>query len=304
MSEGWKSEFCWSFSLRAHFESCRRHYFYYRFWDRDPKNKWKLYEMRNITTLVMLRGIVVHEVIAESLRAVKTGESLSLDDAVELVTAKMRQRMRESYYRLWDISNRPPGTKQSQFTNLLEHYYGFPDTEQRAREHRDIAQNCIRNLLHSTFWREIISTDHERWQTIDDRPFFFNVGEFRTCAKLDFAHCHSEPTIVDWKTGHAGTDDRLQLTFYSLCGECKWGWDPTRTRLIAVYLYPSLEIQEFKPTTDEVDRVVSLVKESCHQMSLLEPEPGEPADITRFPVTDDIWNCKWCRFQGICEGAQ
>ncbi len=297
-------EFRWSFSLRTHFESCRRHYFYHRFWDQDPENKWKLLEMRNISTLVMLRGSVVHEVIAESLRAVKVGNEVSAEQAADRVTAKMRKKMRESYYKMWHISNRPPGTRQSQFTNLLEHYYGFPDTEERAREHRDIAQSCVRNLLDSDMWREIAATNHSLWQTVDDKPFFFEIGKYKTCAKLDFAHCDNEPTIIDWKTGHAGAEDRLQLVFYSLCGEHTWGWEPTKTKLMAVYLYPKLEVQLFRPSREEVEEVTQLVMESCRQMLLLEPSGNELADINRFPLTQDIWNCRWCRFQGICEGAK
>lgn len=260
--------------------------------------------MRNITTLVMLRGSVVHQVIAESLESVRSGSVTSTEYALERVTDIMREKMRESYYRLWHPSNRPPGSKQSEFTNLLEHYYSFPDTEQRAREHRDIAQACIKNLFGSELWNQIISTDPETWRTIDHGFPRFEVDGIVVYARPDFAHAHNRPTIIDWKTGQPGNEDRSQLVLYSLYAQDRWGWDPTDTTLIAVYLYPELTIDEFIPQQEHVDEVIRMVKQSFEQMLELEPVLSEPADIARFPITDDIYQCYWCRFQGICEGAR
>ena len=303
MESSRRSPLHWSFSLHTHFESCRRHYFYHRFWDQDPKLKWQIREMRNITTLTMLRGLVVHDIIKDCLNAVRDHKEISIDEQMERVTTIMRQKMRESYYQMWRLGNRPQESKQSDFTNLLEHYYNFPDTESRARESRDIAQACIRNLLESDFWHQITKTNCETWRTTDDRIVQFELEGIRTYVKLDFAHAHGQPTIIDWKTGKQTNQDQLQLTLYSLYAQQAWGWDPKQTRLVAAYLYPDFEILELTPEQMHIDETTKLVKESFLKMLELEPAEGELADITRFPITDDVRNCRWCRFQGICEGA-
>jgi hypothetical protein len=303
--DNWQpSTLSWSFSRKTHLDDCRRHYFYHRFWGQDPQTRWKLYEMRNITTLAMLRGLVAHQVIAESLNALRDGREVRLDAARERVTEIMREKLRESHYRTWHIDNRPPGRKTSEFTNLLEHYYGFPDTEHRAKEHRDVAQNCIEGLLQSELWAEIAAGEPQNWKAMEDEGFpSFDLDGIKVYARIDFAYCQDQPTIIDWKTGAAGDDDRQQLALYSLYAQSKWGWKPSETRLAAVYLQPGFRVDSFAPSAEDIDSVTELVKRSFGEMIDLEPV-YERADISRFPITENTDHCRWCRFQGICEGAR
>jgi len=265
--------------------------------------RWKLFEMRNITTLAMLRGLVVHQVIAEALGALRDGDAITLDAARGRVTEIMREKLRESYYKAWHIDNRPRGSKASQFTNLLEHYYGFPDTDQRARENRAVGLACVGNLLESEFWASIADTDPENWKAMEDEGFpSFDLDGIKVYARIDFAHSDGSTTIIDWKTGASSDEDRRQLTLYSLFAQWKWGWDPLETKLAAVYLQPEFRVDDFRPAPEDIDDVNAFVKRSFNEM--LEIEPAyEKADIKRFPLTDNIDNCHWCRFRGVCEGA-
>ncbi|MGC8861141.1 MAG: PD-(D/E)XK nuclease family protein [Armatimonadota bacterium] len=304
--QDWRpSQLSWSFSQKTHFTDCRRYYFYWRFWGQDPKLRWKLYEMRNITTLSMLRGKVTHQVIAESLAALREGRRVDLDAARERITSLMREKMRESYYRVWHIDNRPPGRRASEFTNLLEHYYGFPDTERRARENRDVAAASIENLFRSKLWVEIAETDPATWMAMDEDGFpSFELEGIKVYARPDFAWFQDRPAIIDWKTGAADDDDRRQLVLYSLYARHNWGWEPCEARLAAVYLQPVLKVETFTPTPQDIMDVTELVKSSFEEMLELEPVAFEDADISRFPLTDNPDHCRWCRFQGVCEGAK
>ncbi len=303
--DNWQpSTLSWSFSRRTHFNDCRRHYFYHRFWGQDPKTRWKLFEMRSITTLAMLRGLVTHQVIAESLAALREGREVDPDAARERVTEIMREKVRESYYKAWHIDNRPHGRKASEFTNLLEHYYAFPGTEERAREHRDIAQTCVENLLRSELWAEIATTNYENWKAVEDEGFpSFDLDGIKVYARPDFAYSQDSPTIIDWKTGAAGDEDRCQLMLYSLYAHWKWGWEPSQTKLAAVYLQPDFAAESFTPTPEDIDGVTDLVRRSFQEMLDLEPVYGK-ADISQFPLTNNTDHCRWCRFQGVCEGAK
>ena len=88
---------------------------------------------------------------------------------------------------------------------------------------------------------------------------------------------------------------------YSLYARSKWGWDPTQTSLVAVYLQPELTVAQFTPTLDDIDSITAEVKRSFSEMAELEPAFGD-AEIDNFPPNADRRRCEWCRFQGLCRG--
>jgi len=257
--------------------------------------------MRNITTMMMLRGQVVHEIISGMLRTVRLGLPAEIEEAKASVTDILRARYMESAKRLWHIDNRPKERKISGITNLLEHYYGFPNTEQRVREARLVAWQCVENLMGSQIWAEIVSSDVEKWLEIDEEEGFqsFDLDGIQVYPKIDFSHSCGGPTIIDWKTGNPSEQDRKQLVLYSLYAQSKWEWDPVEVDLAAVYLQPEMRVERFRASTEELESVRDEVRRSFEEMMELEPAFG-PAEIEKFPMTDDTKICGWCRFQGAC----
>lgn len=299
--ENWQpSNLSWSFTRKGRFDTCRRRYFYDRFWGQDPKLRWKLFEMRNITTLAKLRGQIVHDVISRALRSIRLGVDVDVEIAKQSVNEIIREKYMESQKRLWEFDNRPPGRKLSEITNLHEHYYSYPDIGDRAREARQVAWTCVENLLGSDIWREIAASDPKQWMEIDEDSFpSFDLEGIRIFTKIDFAHNNGSRTIIDWKTGSASAENRRQLALYSLYAQAKWEWQPEETDLAAVYLYPEFAVDLFRPTTDDVEAVKAEAKQSFEELLSLEPAYG-PADIEAFPKTDDSRKCEWCRFRKIC----
>lgn len=293
----------WSYSRQSEFNACRRSYFYNRFWGQDPKLKWKLFEMRQIVTLAMLRGQVAHAVIGDALRSVEHGVPVDPGAARRIVTEAIQPKYMESKRRLWHIDNRPKDRKIAEITNLLEHYYKFPvaDVDRQAKEARDAAAQCVENLMTSELWQQIAGSDTQQWNEIDDDKAFncFDLGGIQVYARVDFAHSCGGPSIIDWKTGASSEQDRRQLVLYSLYAQSKWEWEPEQTSLTAVYLHPELKSDSFRPTSDELAAVKAEVKQSFDQMMELEPAFG-PADINLFPETTTKAHCRWCRFQGAC----
>ena len=259
--------------------------------------------MKDLTTLAMLRGDVAHVVLAEALRAVRSGGVMTVEAAAGRVTEIIRQRYMESKRRLWHHQHRPEGRKMNEFTRLLEHYYDFPDTDTRALEARDVARASVENALKSDFWAGLISTDSSKWVEIEEGQFSsFDVDGIQVYAKLDFASSDQVPMIIDWKTGKPAEQDRRQLIVYSMYARARWEWEPERCRLVAAYLHPELDVVEFTPSSEDVEDARGEILASFGQMLELEPVHG-PADIENFPVADTSQPCVWCRFQGICEGA-
>lgn len=298
------STLSWSCSQAGRFEACRRRYFYHRFWGQDPKLRWRMYEMRNLTTLSKLRGQIVHDVIAEALKSLRYGVTITPKNAKDNVTAIIRERYAESARKLWHIDNRPPGRKLSEITSLLEHYHHFPNLNERAREAQQVAWKCVENLIGSEYWAEIAGSSPSGWIEIEEGDFpSFDLDGIKVYTKIDLAHSNGANTIIDWKTGAPNDADKDQLTLYSLYAQSKWDWDPSETTLAAVYLQPELQIKTFTPTPDELEAVREQVKESFARMMELEPAYG-PADISGFPISENSSQCAWCRFQGICEGSK
>ena len=260
--------------------------------------------MRSIITLTMLRGQVVHAVIAEALRSVRIGQKVDAQMARRRVTELLRARYMESAKKLWHIDNRPPGAKASQITNLLEHYYHFSDINELARNTQQVAWLCVNSLMNSQVWGNIVESDSANWMQIDEIDFpSFDLDGIRVYAQIDFAYKGTQQTIIDWKTGAKSTTDREQLILYSLCAKQKWGWNPLQTKLCTAYLQPQFELEEFTPAQGDIDELESSVKASFAEMLELEPLSGQ-ANIEDFPMTEDIKNCQWCRFAGVCEGAK
>ena len=304
MSDWQPSDAAWSFSRKSMFENCKREYFYYRFWGQNAKSKWTIFEMRRITTLAMLKGLVVHKVIVEALKRARFDSKLSLEEAKELATHIIRTKYMESKLKLWHISNRPYGKKVSDFTNLFEHYYSHNGVDERAKQARISAWESIENLWKSDLWKEIIESSPSQWATVDSEEFpSFDLDGIKVYSTIDFAHTIDKPTIIDWKTGSDSSADISQLVLYSLYAQQEWGWNPAETKLKLVYMSPEMNIIETIPTPEKIEEMKNIVRASFAKMMELEPAFGE-ADINNFPSTQNHQSCKWCKFQGICEGAK
>jgi hypothetical protein len=295
---------CWSFSSSREFERCRRAYFFWRFWGQDPRSSYRIYKLRQLTTLPALRGEVVHTVIADALRMAKSGEIMDLDAAKDRVTEELRRRFIESAKRMWEKPNRPVGKKMYEFTSLAEHYYGEEDAKDKAREARQIAWKCLENLMGSELWSELCSSDPSNWVEIEEEQYHsFDLEGIQVHSRIDFAHTNGTPTIIDWKTGEPSEDDHRQLLVYALYAGARWEWDPLGTTLSAVYLHPEVHIDSFIPTADDLRGAEEMIKESFARMLEVEPTYG-PADREQFPFSENPRLCAWCNYREICVGAK
>lgn len=262
--------------------------------------RWKIYEMRCITTLAKLRGSVVHDILGGSLRGVRHGVNVDLQTAKNGVTEILRAKYQESYMRIWDSFEKRQGRKPSEICNLHEHYYKFNDVAVRTRDARNVAWTCLESAIGSVIWDSIVNSDPKKWMEIDEDDFpNFDLGGIKVYANIDFAHQCDKPTIIDWKTGPKYPSDRKQLAVYSLYAKARWDWEPTETTLVAAYLYPEYQLDAYVPEAGEVEEAADMIKRSFDEMLALEPAFGN-ADIENYPMTQDKRCCEWCRFRGIC----
>lgn len=262
--------------------------------------KWNIYQMRCITTLAKLRGGLVHDIISGALRAVRHGRLVNIEEAKQNVTDILLQKLRESYYRIWADYDRRQGRKQADICNLHEHYFGYPDVDQKARESRAIAWQCLENAMGGELWESIVNSDPKEWMEIEEEGFpHFDLEGIKVYSIIDFAHKCDQPTIIDWKTGTPIPSDREQLLVYSLYAESRWGWKPEEIALKAVYLYPDYRIEECRANAEEIESARQMIKQSFDEMLSLESAYG-PVDMNDFPCADNSRYCEWCRFRKLC----
>ncbi len=233
------NELAWSVSRAQLFETCRRAYFYNYYgswagWEEDaPPKVRQLYVLKNICTMEMWAGSIVHSVIAEALkrfphdrRPVRTGE----------LQARAREILRQGWL---DSVNRQWLLKPKK-TNLYELYYGDGRSlpKEQTDRIRDRVYNALAAFADSAILKEILSSHYLAWKPVDKLDSFALDGMKVWCA-VDFAYTDPNGVlhIIDWKTGAEKPDAlRMQLACYVFYAQERWHAQPEHIRPQGVFL--------------------------------------------------------------------
>lgn len=298
------NQFSWSVSRERLFRTCRRAYYYtyYGSWggweaDTDARTR-KLYILKNMTTLEMWAGSIVHETIAEALRryALK-GAVIRTGELQARAREKLRNGWRDAVGRAWERSPKK--------TNLFRLYYGngrtLPeeDTERTKRRVYD----CLAAFADSAVLRDITSVSHLNWQPVDTLDSFALDGLKVWCA-IDFAY--QDPTgktrIMDWKTGREDAESlRTQLACYSFYAHDVWHVHPDQQRLMGVFLQDGARVSEYPNSRDVLAETRQMIVNSAAEMRqcLVDVEANRAREED-FPVAQDDHPCKRCSYRDVC----
>ena len=284
------------------FKICKRKYYYtyYGYWggweDEADQDIKILYMLKNITSLPMLAGSIVHDQVEKVLNASRFGREIPIDTSKRKVIQNFKKSWSESKNKDWQNS---PKWK----TNLFEHYYGEKPTDEKLLEIRDIMLDSIKGFYSSDSYRFIQTMSDRQWLSIEDLDSF-DFDETKVWVKLDFAIRHGERIyIYDWKTGKIDKENEVQLAVYSLYAQQKWEIDLKYIRLFDVYLKHQLPVK-VKPTPAIVESAIKLIKSSITNMKADLDDPDKNiAVVDSFPmVSDDIeaYPCSYCNFKTVC----
>ena len=298
-----KNEFSWSFSRHRTFNTCKRKYYYnhYGIWggwkdDADEETK-KLYMLKQMTSLPMLAGSLVHKEVQRILESVRKGWSLPQDKAETEVVNNFKRAWRESKNMEWQ-------EKPKWKTNLYEHYYNKELSDERLLEIKDVMIDSIKGFYDSDSFSFIKTLAPTEWLSIEELDSFEIEGT-KIWVKLDFAARHGERAyIYDWKTGREVKEDENQLAVYTLYAMEKWGVELKQVRLFDVYLMKQIPVK-VKPTAVLINNVKHIIQQSINGMkSLLDDVTENEASIENFPKVDDAtkdsWPCSYCNFKEMC----
>ena len=298
-----KNEFTWSFSRHRTFTTCERKYYYNYYgnwggWDaKADEEVKKLYMLKNMTSLPMLAGSLVHNEVERILKSVRNGWNFAQEDSEKNIITTFKRSWSQSKNKDW-VKN----VKHN--TNLFEHYYEQEISNDRLFEIRDIMIDSIKGFYDSDSFAFIKTLAITEWLSIEALDSF-EIEDTKIWVKLDFAARHGERAyIYDWKTGKEVKEDENQLAVYTLYAMEKWDVEMKQVRLFDVYLMKQIPVK-VKPSVALINNVMQIIQQSIEGMkSLLDDVSENKASIGKFPkvndATEDSWPCSYCNFKEVC----
>ncbi len=305
-----ENRFSWSPSRERLFHTCKRAYFYHYYgswggWSHDAPERVRLaYRLKQISTIQMWAGAVVHQIIQEALETVRDATlGLAPPGSVELLTAeRLRARAREEMIRGWRQSKgkawqvRPKGN-----LNLFEHYYGLPKAEVDAAsvEARDRVWACLDWFREGPMWERVLAIPRDGWISVEELESF-EVDGTLVWVQLDLAFREGRgAVVVDWKTGSPKEEDRLQAEVYGLFARESWG-DVGAVAAELQYLF-TREVQTMEVRPGLLEQTREYIAASVGEMRALLVDPER--NVAReedFPTTHDPGACTTCKFRELC----
>jgi len=302
------NEFSWSVSRDRLFRMCERAYYYTYYgswggWDEsaDPMCR-KLYILKNLQTLDMWAGSIVHETIAEALRRYALDRrAITVEELQSRARSKLRRGWVESVNREWERSPKK--------TNLFELYYGNGKSLPRevTDRLRERVYTALATFANSAVLESILATPYVNWRPVD-RLDAFAVDGLKVWAAVDFAFTDPQGAtrILDWKTGAERPDElRIQLGCYALYAIERWHVPPEAVRVAAVYLVDAPKVQEQPVTPDLLAETRQFILDSAAEMRARLDDPiGNTASEDSFPCTTERRWCRRCNFREVCPQVQ
>jgi hypothetical protein len=298
------NEFSWSVSRAQLFGACQRAYYYnyYGSWGgwetAAPERQRQLYILKNIKTLPMWAGGLVHETIGDALqRYARSGQAITAGE----LQARGRTRLRSGWV---EAVNREWLTRPKK-TNLHELYYGngrsLPPEDTEALRERVYA--CLAAFAESAVLREIQAVPYLNWKPVDTLDTFDLDGLKVWCA-IDFAY--TDPAgvlhLLDWKTGAERRESlTTQLACYALYAVETWFAPLERLRLQGVFLREKARVSEYPVGAEMlVDAKDTILTSAAAMRQALDDVEANRASEERFAGCGNERTCRRCNFRQAC----
>ena len=300
------NEFTWSPSRDRLYQMCAHAYYlhYYGSWGgwdrRAPKAARQAYRLKQMTTLPMLAGTVVHAVIEDAIGQIRRGGVVERDAMLRQASARMNRAWRESRGEAWRHSS------PKKVTTLIEHYYG----EKRGgpavgaeviAEIKSKIRTCIDHYLNSEIHQQLLDSRGATVRSCEQLSAF-QLHDTKIWVAMDLVCAPPDDavTIYDWKSGEPRDADTFQLRVYGLYAAHEWGISPSKISARAFYLVDGQEkVLNFDQAL--LDRTSAEVAERIAAARGLLADPQKNfARIEDFPRVEDRRVCARCAFQEIC----
>jgi hypothetical protein len=276
----------WSISRYEVFDKCKRRY-YYTYYAKHARDipPYKITQLKNLTSVPLEIGNVVHDVIEAFLRRLQVSDS-NIDEKRFFLFARQKS---EEYFT----------TK-----TFMEAYYG---TKPVSLEDALAKINaCLENFIGSPCYNWIFMkaiTNKNDWLVEPPGYGETRLNGLKAYCKMDFLFpVDGAVHILDWKTG--GKDvykHSNQLIGYAAAANSNFNIPRADIFPKIVYLYPKFD--EFELTLqEEFSSFFDKVKQQTGEMYALceDVEKNIPLGIESFPLSPSPGTCPYCNFQELC----
>ncbi len=300
------NDFSWSASRDKTFRQCERAYYYQYYgawggWENDaPERTRKLYVLKNIKTLPMWGGSIVHEVIAEALnRYARGGKGIKVGELQARARQKLRQGWVEAVSREWLTSPKK--------TNLHGLYYGNGKTLPREKtEHiKEKIYQSLAAFANSAVLQEILSVPYMSWKPVDVLDSFL-LHDLKIWCAVDFAYTDAKGIlhIVDWKTGAENDGLKTQLACYALYAGERWMAPLDSVRLYGIFLNENARVSEYEVSPEDfIDAQDDILSSADDMLAKLDDvNTNRAKEEESFEICNNGRICYNCNFREICPG--
>lgn len=313
-----KNEFRWSVSRQACFDECQKKYWYtyYGSWDGWPVNAFdpnrivdplaaRLYMLKQIQSLPLFIGSVVHETIEDALKkyhkTLPSAETLQKD-----AKARFLKGLEESKDKKW--LKHP-----KKFSNLYEWYYNTNlPTEEAIATYLDRIEQMIISWRNSPIITQLAADAKARWSGIEQNIEFL-INSVPVIVVIDFMlywpNSEGDVLIIfDWKTGAERKENIEQLYAYAIASELKLNQPIDKVIVAPFYLAQGATGYKkigFKQTETLDPKVAEEVKNKIQKegSKLLAIHKEKSQDPLLFPYTENRAKCLSCPFVEVCQKA-
>lgn len=297
------NELTWSKSRDSLFRECRRAYYLHHYgawggWERGAAPETRaLYVMKNLQTRATWIGSAVHDVAERAIKAIQRGRPLDKDATLARLKARLHQDLKDS-----EAGRYLENPKRS--LGLTAHYYEVDADQGELEASIELGLSCAATFFDSRAYRRVLAVGSAGILSVEDLEHF-EVGGVKVWVKLDLSMRGKDGgvVIVDWKTGkhHDPEDVALQLGIYGLYGVRSWGLGPEQ--IVAF----DVNLRDDSLTTHPIDAAKLLEVEGYIEASIaamreaLDDPAANAASQDAFPLTEDLWKCRRCRFRRACD---
>ena len=298
-----QNEFSWSKSRDGIFNACLRGYYHHYYgswngWRQDaPPDLRELYIMKNLQTVSMWRGAVVHHVVQEIVEGLREGRPLPVEQALTMTRDRMQRDFEDS--RTGRYRRRP-----NRICGLVDHYYDKTITGDTLQETMVAVEGCLRRVYGTGSYQTMLQRGPAIIVEVEKLQSMTMSGHKVWVSPDVIARTAADRLmIVDWKTGASASSEetRLQLAIYGIYAAQAYGVDPNQ--LIGVEENLRLgeaHVHALKEWVLEEAR--QYMKDSILRMqSLLHDRARNIALMGYFSKTDKLARCMGCNFRRACE---
>ena len=274
----------WSFSRYQMFDVCKRQYYYHYYGRQHDKESAKIRNLRDLTSIPLQIGTMLHEGICTLLKRVRKDSSpVKKENVLEWLYKKSSQAVNNSKF-----------LEQQYFHQTVD----VDDIWESVRQ-------GMENFLESERFKELhaeAASGKAKW-LVEPKGFGeMRIGNLKAYCKADFIQAVPEGyTIFDWKSGKQNVQrDSLQLTGYAHYVNYHFEKPVEEVSCVAAYVLP--EYKELLLESIDSQYFIELVAEQTNEMHAYckDVEANVPKNKEHFACTDNEAICRHCNYQELC----